>query len=68
MSAALILTGGLGALLLLVVALATRRGRALAELRMAEEALDVRKRQLDAANRRARDGAELAGRLRAGRF
>jgi hypothetical protein len=68
MSAALILTAGLGALLLLVVALATRRGRTMAELRMAEEALDVRDRQLEAANRRARDDAELAGRLRAGRF
>ena len=52
MTGALIASGILGALLLLVVALATRRGRAEARLHMAEEALDVRTRQLEAANRR----------------
>jgi hypothetical protein len=68
MTGALIASGILGALLLRVVALATRRGRAEARLHMAEEALDVRTRQLEAANRRARDGGELARRLRSGEF
>ena len=68
MTAALIVAGGLGAMLLLVAALAARRGRAEARLRMTEEALDVSTRQLEAANRRARDGGELARRLRSGDF
>ena len=68
MTGALIASGALAGLMLLVVALATRRGRAQAQLRMAEEALDVRDRQLEAANRRARDGGELARRLRSGEF
>ncbi|HEX6103515.1 MAG TPA: hypothetical protein VF031_10745 [Alphaproteobacteria bacterium] len=68
MTGALIASGALAGLMLLVVALATRRGRAQAQLRMAEEALDVRDRQLEAANRRARDGGELARRLRSGQF
>jgi hypothetical protein len=68
MTSALVASGVFGALMLLVVALAVRRGRAQARLRMAEEALDVRTRQLEAANRRARDGDELARRLRAGEF
>jgi hypothetical protein len=68
MTLALILSGALGGLMLLVVALATRRGRAQVQLRMAEEGLDVRDRQLQAANRRARDGDELARRLRSGEF
>jgi hypothetical protein len=68
MTGALIASGALAGLMLLVVALATRRGRAQAQLRMAEEALDVRDRQLEAANRRARDGDELARRLRSGQF
>ena len=68
MTAALIASGAVGVLMLLVVALATRRGRAQARLRMAEEAIDVRIRQLEAANRRARDGDELARRLRSGDF
>jgi hypothetical protein len=68
MTSALVASGVFGALMLLVVALAVRRGRAQARLRMAEEALDVRTRQLEAANRRARNGYELARRLRAGEF
>ena len=68
MTGALIASGALAGLMLLVVALATRRGRAQVQLRMAEEALDVRDRQLEAANRRARDGGELARRLRSGQF
>jgi hypothetical protein len=68
MTGALIASGAFAGLMLLVVALATRRGRAQAQLRMAEEALDVRDRQLEAANRRARDGDELARRLRSGQF
>ncbi len=60
--------GMIGALLLLLVALARRRGRAEARLQLAEENLNVRDRQLEAANRRARDGDELARRLRSGEF
>jgi ABC-type protease/lipase transport system fused ATPase/permease subunit len=68
MTAALVLIGTAGALILLVVALATRRGRAEARLQMAREILHARNRQLEAANRRARNGDELARRLRAGKF
>ena len=69
MIAAILFVGGTGALLvLLVAALARRRGRAEARLQIALEALDVRKRQLEAANRRPRDGGELARRLRSGEF
>ena len=68
MIAALVATGAIAALLLLIVALADRRGRAEARLQLAEENLNVRARQLEAANRRARDGDELARRLRSGQF
>ncbi|HXV24167.1 MAG TPA: hypothetical protein VED46_07900 [Alphaproteobacteria bacterium] len=68
MTAALIMTGATGALMLLIVALATRRGRAQARLDIALENLNVRERQLEAASRRARDSDELARRLRAGQF
>jgi hypothetical protein len=68
MTAALLTIGGVGALILLLIALATRRGRAEARLQMAKETLHARDRQLEAANRRARNGDELARRLRAGEF
>ena len=68
MIAALVATGAIAALLLLIVALADRRGRAEARLQLAEENVNVRARQLEAANRRARDGDELARRLRSGQF
>ena len=69
MIAAILFVGGTGALLvLLVAALARRRGRAEARLQIALEDLDVRNRQLEAANRRPRDGGELARRLRSGEF
>jgi hypothetical protein len=65
---ALFILGTVGVLILLLVALAVRRGRAEARLQMAKETLDARDRQLEAANRRARNGDELARRLRAGQF
>jgi hypothetical protein len=68
MTAVLLGAGTIGALLLLVVALAKRRGRVEARLQLAQENLNVRDRQLEAANRRARDGDELARRLRSGQF
>jgi hypothetical protein len=54
--------------LVLIVVLAVRRGRVEAHLQLAQENLNVRDRQLEAANNRARDEHELVRRLRAGEF
>jgi hypothetical protein len=67
-TALLLLAGTVAFSIVVVAALARRRGRAEARLQNAMEDLDVRKRQLEAANRRPRDGGELARRLRSGKF
>jgi len=68
MTVALFAAGVIATLLVLIVLLAVRRGRVEARLQVAQENLNVRDRQLEAANNRARDDGELVRRLRAGEF
>jgi len=68
MTIALFGAGVIATLLVLIVVLAVRRGRVEAHLQLAQENLNVRDRQLEAANNRARDEHELVRRLRAGEF
>ena len=68
MTVALFAAGVIATLLMLIVLLAVRRGRVEARLQLAQENLNVRDRQLEAANNRARDDGELVRRLRAGEF
>jgi hypothetical protein len=68
MTVALFAAGVIATLLVLIVLLAVRRGRVEARLQLAQENLNVRDRQLEAANNRARDDGELVRRLRAGEF
>ena len=68
MTIALFAAGVIATLLVLIVVLAVRRGRVEAHLQLAQESLNVRDRQLEAANNRARDEHELVRRLRAGEF
>jgi|GraSoiStandDraft_10_1057309.scaffolds.fasta_scaffold217746_1 hypothetical protein len=68
MTTALFAAGVITTLLVLIVLLAARRGRVEARLQLAQENLDVRDRQLEAANNRARDDGELVRRLRSGEF
>jgi hypothetical protein len=68
MTTALFAAGVIATLLVLIVVLAVRRGRVEAHLQLAQENLNVRDRQLEAANNRARDEHELVRRLRAGEF
>jgi hypothetical protein len=68
MTIALFAAGVIATLLVLIVVLAARRGRVEAHLQLAQENLNVRDRQLEAANNRARDEHELVRRLRAGEF
>jgi hypothetical protein len=68
MTIALFAAGVIATLLVLIVVLAVRRGRVEAHLQLAQENLNVRDRQLEAANNRARDEHELVRRLRAGEF
>ena len=68
MTTALFAVGVIVTLLVLIVFLAGRRGRVEARLQLARENLNVRERQLEAANNRARDDRELVRRLRSGEF
>ena len=68
MTTALFAAGVIATLLVLIVVLAVRRGRVEAHPQLAQENLNVRDRQLEAANNRARDEHELVRRLRAGEF
>jgi hypothetical protein len=68
MTTALFAAGVIATLLVLIVVLAVRRGRVEAHLQLAQENLNVRDRQLEAANNRARDEHELVRRLRADEF
>jgi hypothetical protein len=68
MTTALFAAGVIATLLVLIVVLAVRRGRVEAHLQLAQENLNVRDRQLEAANNRARDEHELVRRLRSGEF
>jgi hypothetical protein len=68
MTIALFAAGVIATLLVLIVVLAVRRGRVEAHLQLAQENLNVRDRQLEAANNRARDEHELVRRLRSGEF